>query len=63
MRVGRRPGFFASLCVICLVLIPVTPAEFRWLNLTLAGLALFWAIALAFEDLSNSLQKGSGPDA
>lgn len=53
MKIGRRALFFLSLCVICLVLVPPTPAEFRWLNLVMAGLALFWAIAFTLEDLLN----------
>lgn len=54
MRIGRRALFFAALCVICLVLLPVTPNEFRWLNLAMAGLALFWALAFTVEDLVNA---------
>ncbi len=52
MTIGGRPLFFAALCVICLVLVPVTPAEFRWVNYVMAGLALFWAILLAIEEIS-----------
>jgi hypothetical protein len=58
MRIGRRALFFASLCLICLVLLPVTPSEFRWVNLTMAGLAIFWALAFAVEDLVNARQHG-----
>jgi hypothetical protein len=59
MKIGRRPVFFLSLCVICLVLVPPTPAEFRWLNLVMAGLALFWAIAFTLEDLFNARGRES----
>ena len=34
-------------------MIPPTPPEFRWLNLAMAGLALFWATLLGIEDLTN----------
>jgi hypothetical protein len=54
MRIGRRALFFATLCVICLVLVPATPSEFRWLNYAMAGLALFWSLAFALEDLLNA---------
>ena len=53
MTIGRRPLFFLALGVICLLLIPPTPAEFRWLNLAMAGLALFWAAAFTLEDFFN----------
>lgn len=61
--IGRRPVFFLTLCVICVVLIPVTPSEYRWVNLALAGLALFWTIALALEDLSLSRRHERGGPA
>ena len=60
MTIGRRPIFFFALCVTCLVLLPVTPAEFRWLNLVLAGVALFWTLALGLEDLAHSRRKERG---
>ncbi len=56
MRIGRRPLFFAALAVINLALIPATPAEFRWLNLVMGGLAAFWSVTLGLEELSNAAQ-------
>jgi hypothetical protein len=58
MRIGRRTLFFAALCVICLVMVPVTPAEFRWLNLAMAGLAAFWSLAFVIEDVSTARHGG-----
>jgi hypothetical protein len=52
MRIGRRPLFFAALAVICLVMLEPTPAEYRWVNLFAAGLALFWAVMLLLEERS-----------
>ena len=54
MKIGRRPIFFTVLGVICLALVPWTPAEFRWLNIAMALLAAFWAIVLAVEDLAHA---------
>ena len=54
MRIGRRPPFFLALCIICLVLVPFTPAEFRWVNVSMGALALFWAILLAIEDIATA---------
>lgn len=62
MRIGRRPLFFLALCVTCLLLLPPTPAEFRWLNLAMAGLALFWATAFTIEDLLNARRNESPRD-
>ena len=53
MRIGRRPLFFLILAAVCLVLILPTPAEFRWVNLAMGGLAVFWAVLLAMEEISG----------
>ncbi len=53
MRIGRRPLFFLILAAICLALVFPTPTEYRWVNLAMAGLALFWAVLLALEELSG----------
>ncbi len=52
--IGRRPFFFAFLAAIALILLPFTPSEFRALNVFMAGLALFWSITLAIEELSGA---------
>jgi hypothetical protein len=54
VRIGRRPFFFAFLAAISLILLPFTPSEFRALNVFMAGLALFWAITLAIEEVSGA---------
>lgn len=51
MRFSRRALFFFAVAVVFLLMIPPTPLEFRWLNLAMAGLALFWAALLGIEDL------------
>jgi ABC-type transport system involved in cytochrome c biogenesis permease component len=56
MRISRRALFFLAVALIFLLMIPPTPPEFRWLNLTMAALALFWASLLGIEDLSNRRQ-------
>jgi len=52
VRIGRRPLFFLGTAVVCLALLPASPAEFRWVNLGCAGLAIFWAVLLAVEELA-----------
>ncbi len=59
MGAGRRPLFFFALGLICLLLAPVTPGEFRWMNYSMFGLALFWTIALGLEEVGN-LREGGG---
>jgi hypothetical protein len=66
MRISRRALFFLGVALVFVLMIPPTPPEFRWLNLAMAGLALFWATLLAIEDLANrrhdsGLPKGDGP--
>ena len=57
MRIGRRPLFFLAAAVVCAALIPPTPSEFRWVNLAMAGLALFWAVLLTVEELLNRSRR------
>ena len=66
MRISRRALFFLGVALVFLLMIPPTPSEFRWLNVAMAGLALFWATLLGIEDLSNrrrdfDLPRGDGP--
>ena len=56
MRISRRALFFLAVALVFLLMIPPTPPEFRWLNLSMAGLALFWATLLGIEDLTNRRQ-------
>ena len=51
MRIGRRPLFFLATAVVCALMIPPTPGEFRWVNVSMGILALFWAVLLAIEDV------------
>jgi hypothetical protein len=53
MRFGRRPLFFLVVAVVSMVLAPATPGEFRWVNYSMAGLAMFWSILLWIEVLSG----------
>jgi len=52
MRIGRRPLFFLGTAAVCIALLPVSPEEFLWVNLACAGLAMFWALLLAIEELA-----------
>ena len=45
--------FFAVVMVVSLVLFYPTPTDFRWVTLFTAGLAGFWTVALALEDLTT----------
>ena len=57
MRISRRALFFFAVMGVFLVMIPLTPAEYRWLNLVMAGLSAFWAVLLWIEQGSN--RKGA----
>jgi hypothetical protein len=56
-RVGTRAWFFAAICVVCLLLYYPTPADLRGVPLFGAGLAAFWAIALAIQDLTTHVPE------
>ena len=51
---SRRSRFFLVVAVVCLVLLAPTPAEFRWVNLLMAGIALFWCVLMTAEDVSRA---------
>jgi hypothetical protein len=51
VRIGRRPLFFLATALVCLLMIPPTPTQYRWVNLSMAGLALFWAVLLGIEEV------------
>jgi hypothetical protein len=59
--VGRRTIFFAVACLVCVVLVPASPPEFRWVAWFSASLAAFWAIATALEDLTRPGEPKAGP--
>ena len=48
---SRRPLFFLAIVLICLVLYEPTPQKYRWVNVAMAALALFWFVLLAAEDI------------
>ena len=63
-RLGRRTLFFAVLSLVCVLLVPAMPPEFRWVAWFSAGLGAFWALAMAIEDLSgpsDPKRKSPGP--
>jgi hypothetical protein len=51
MTLSRRVWFFLGVMVVCLAMMVPTPRQYWPLNLFMAGLALFWAILLAIEDV------------
>lgn len=57
MRLGRRPLFFLATALVCILMIPPTPNEFRWVNISMAGLALFWSVLLGIEDVVSHRQR------
>jgi hypothetical protein len=57
VRLGRRPLFFLATALVCILMIPPTPNEFRWVNVSTAGLALFWAVLVGIEDVVSHRQR------
>ena len=51
LALSRRPLFFLVIVLASLVLYEPTPAKFRWVNLSMAALALFWFVLLAAEEI------------
>jgi hypothetical protein len=50
--IGRRPIFFTFAALVCVLLVPATPNDLRWVTWATAGLGALWGILLAVEDLS-----------
>jgi hypothetical protein len=67
LAISRRPLFFLVIVIACLVLYEPTPAKFRWVNLSMAALALFWFVLLAAEEVltgrRNQRARGQGGGA
>jgi hypothetical protein len=51
MSLSRRPLFFLAIAGAALLLFEPTPSELRWVNLSMAALALFWFVMLAAEEV------------
>jgi hypothetical protein len=52
VNVGPRPLFFGFLSIVCAVLLPFTPPEYRWVNWAMIALAIFWGVMLGIEELA-----------
>ncbi len=61
MSIGKRPLFFLGVAITFLALIVPTPADFRAVNVVMAGLALFWFVLLSAEELSKRSEGGEPP--
>ena len=61
MRIGRRSLFFLATALVCLFMIPPTPAEFRWVNLVMGALASLWAVLLRIEDVASRRSGSNDP--
>jgi hypothetical protein len=57
MRLSRRPLFFLAIAAAALLLYEPTPEELRWVNLSMAGLALFWFVLFAVEELLGQRRR------
>jgi hypothetical protein len=59
--IGRRAVFFAVLAAIGLALVYPTPADFRAIPWVVFGLATFWAVMFAIEDLTAPTYRHDQP--
>ena len=59
--IGRRSWFFFALSVLSLTMVWPCPPEFRWVAWFCAGLAAFWAVLFAADNLSAA-SSGHHPD-
>jgi hypothetical protein len=65
MKIHRRALFFLVVAAIFLLMLPPTPPEYRWLNLVMAGISVFWAVLLWIEGISGrrgALDEPPGTD-
>jgi hypothetical protein len=52
----RRALFFLGSAVVCLLLVPLTPADLRWFTLVVAGVYLVLAAGSALDNRSRRRQ-------
>jgi predicted small integral membrane protein len=52
----RRALFFLGAALVCLVLVPLTPADLRWFALVLSAVYLLLAVASALDNRSRRRQ-------
>jgi len=52
VKLSRRPWFFALVAFVALLMVPATPSDFWGVNWFCCGLASFWAVMLAIEEIS-----------
>jgi hypothetical protein len=48
---SRRTWFFLVIAIAMLLLYDPTPDKYHWVDLALAGLALFWFVLFTIEDV------------
>ncbi len=60
-RLSRRTLFFLALAAIVIALVPAAPPEFRWVVWVTFGLAAFWTVLLAAEDVFAPRYHVAGP--
>jgi hypothetical protein len=59
--IGRRSIFFAFLALVCFLLVPVTPPEFRLVAWGAGSLASLWAVLLGIEEVTRPRAERSQP--
>jgi hypothetical protein len=57
MNLSRRTWFFLVIPAAMLLLYEPTPETLRWVNVALAGLAMFWFVLFAIEDISRARRE------
>jgi hypothetical protein len=57
--IGRRAMFFGICSLVCLALVPATPAELRWVDLWTAGIGAVWTIVLALDEMLSPRERPS----
>ncbi len=61
--IGRRSLFFGAIAVVCVLLVPFTPGELRWVDWSAACLGGFWALLFAIEDSLRPGEPGKPKDS
>jgi hypothetical protein len=55
----KRAVFFLGAAIVCALLIPATPSEYRWFT---AGLAVLYAVLALASWLDNQSRNREAPD-
>jgi hypothetical protein len=57
MNINRRTWGFLVIAIAMVLLLEPTPEKYRWVNVALAALAMFWFVLFLIEDVLRARRE------